>query len=276
MAAGLDLFYDTRNLRVDIMCQDISRDFENESGYVSRTGFLQAGFSVSPFLYPESEILKKVTPTLASLQLRDEASGLWETYNSLTLNFTLIKSSRVSLGAIYSTEVYLGRRFETSGWLAMASSQITKRIFFRLIYRDQKAIRYSLEPFQGYGKRAVASLIFQPSEKIDWTVDLTYADFFREADSEKIYDYTIVRNRLTYQVNKYLFFRGILEYNAYYKQFLTDFLASFTYIPGTVIHFGYGSLYEKLRWEDGIYVPARELLETRRGFFFKASYLWRF
>ncbi len=276
LAAGLDLLYDTRNLRLDVMFQDISRDFSTESGYLTRTGFLQAGFSVSPFLYPDSEILKKVTPTLACLQLRDEASGLWETYNSLTLNFTLIKTSRVSLGGIYSTEVYRGRRFETSGWLALASSQITKHVYFRVVLRNEKAIRYDINPYQGYGTRGSASLVYQPSEKINWELNLTYADFFRQAGSEKIYDYTIVRNRLTYQLNRYLFFRGVVEYNAFRKEVLTDLLASFTYIPGTVVHLGYGSLYEKVRWDDGVYVPARELLETRRGFFFKASYLWRF
>lgn len=274
-AAGLDILYDTRNLRIDALFQGISRDFATDSGYLTRTGFVQAGFSISPLLYPNSEVLRKISPTLTSLQLRDEASGLWETYDGLTLNFTLVRSSRVSLGYVYSTEVYLGRRFATNGWQAQVSSQITKQLYFRVLFRDGKAIRYADQPFQGYGQRALASLIYQPSEKINWALDFTYSDLFREAGSEKIYDYTILRNRLTYQVNKYLFFRGIVEYNAYRRELLTDFLASFTYIPGTVIHVGYGSLYEKIRWEDGAYAPARELLETRRGFFFKASYLWR-
>ena len=57
---------------------------------------------------------------------------------------------------------------------------------------------------------------------------------------------------------------------------MTDLLASFTYIPGTVIHLGYGSLYEKIRWEEGRYDPSDRFLETQRGLFFKASYLWRF
>jgi hypothetical protein len=275
VAAGLDVLYDTRNFRIDIGFQGISRDFATESGYFTRTGFAMAGLTISPLLYPRSEVLRRVVPSLTSLQLRDEPSGLWETNNSLTLSFILVRSSQVAAGYIYSTEVYGGRRFATSGWQLRASSQITKEFYFRVTYRDGKAIRYADEPFQGYGRRATAALIYQPSEKINWELDLTYADLFREAGSEKIYDYTIVRNRLTYQLNKYLFFRGIVEYNAYRKQLLTDFLASFTYIPGTVIFVGYGSLYEKIRWEDGAYVPGRELLETRRGFFFKASYFWR-
>ncbi|MFQ5788915.1 MAG: hypothetical protein ACE5JI_00390 [Acidobacteriota bacterium] len=56
---------------------------------------------------------------------------------------------------------------------------------------------------------------------------------------------------------------------------MTDLLASFTYIPGTVVHLGYGSLFEKLAWREGRYVPADQFLESRRGIFFKASYLWR-
>jgi hypothetical protein len=56
---------------------------------------------------------------------------------------------------------------------------------------------------------------------------------------------------------------------------MTDFLASFTYIPGTVIHVGYGSLFEKLGWREDEYVPSDRFMETKRGFFFKASYLWR-
>jgi len=42
---------------------------------------------------------------------------------------------------------------------------------------------------------------------------LTYVDFTRRSDSRRIYDYPIVNGKLTYQINRYLFFRGIVEYN---------------------------------------------------------------
>ena len=67
----------------------------------------------------------------------------------------------------------------------------------------------------------------------------------------------------------------VLEYNFFYKRMMTDFLASFTYIPGTVIHVGYGSLYERMEWIKGEYRPSDTFSEMRRGFFFKISYLWR-
>jgi hypothetical protein len=76
-------------------------------------------------------------------------------------------------------------------------------------------------------------------------------------------------------MNRYLFFRGIVEYNAFRREMLIDLLASFTYIPGTVLQLGYGSLYDKTEWVDGEYRDAPGLLEMKRGIFFKASYLWR-
>jgi hypothetical protein len=101
-------------------------------------------------------------------------------------------------------------------------------------------------------------------------LSLLYSDLFRDSDSEKIFAVTILRSRLTYQLNRYLFLRAIAEHNDFRKRLLTDFLASFTYIPGTVLHFGYGAIYEKniLLIDDGF-------AETQRGFFAKASYLWR-
>ena len=55
-------------------------------------------------------------------------------------------------------------------------------------------------------------------------LEMTYGDFYRTADSRKEYDITILRSRTTLQLNKYLFFRGIAEYNSYYKKLLLTWL----------------------------------------------------
>jgi hypothetical protein len=67
-----------------------------------------------------------------------------------------------------------------------------------------------------------------------------------------------------------------VEYNNYREQLLTDLLASFTWIPGTVFHIGYGSLFRKLAWDGSDYAEADAFMETDRGLFLKASYLHRF
>jgi hypothetical protein len=159
----------------------------------------------------------------------------------------------------------------------IAQSQILKQLSFSLIFNHGQKIRYVPDPYQGRGTDLAAEASFQPSENFLFDLSFTYSDFTRSPGGMKEYDYTIVRSLNTYQVNKYLFFRAIVEYNSFYKELMTDFLASFTYIPGTVIHFGYGSLYDRTEWNAGerAYVPSDRFLEIKRDFFFKASYLWR-
>ena len=121
----------------------------------------------------------------------------------------------------------------------------------------------------------MASVTYLPSENLNFALNLIPTRLHPQRRRPKEYDYTILRSLNTYQVNKYLFFRAIVEYNSFRERLMTDFLASFTYIPGTVIHVGYGSAYEKIAWENDRFISSDRFLESRRGFFFKASYLWR-
>ena len=207
--------------------------------------------------------------------LKDTPSGLTESDGGLSISVLLPGSTQLNVQGEYATEVFLGRKFETSGWSASLSSQVAKQLYLRGQVRRGYSIRYTADPYQGSGTRAVASLIYQPSDQLNWTASLTTTDFFRTSDGAKDFDYTILRNRLTYQLNKYLFFRVVVEYNSFRESLLTDFLASFTYIPGTVLQLGYGSIYNKVKWEDGLYREDDRFLEMNRGLFFKASYLWR-
>jgi hypothetical protein len=185
------------------------------------------------------------------------------------------RSTTNLFGYRYSTEVWLNERFSTSRARFIGSSQITNKLHLSLNYFYGNKIRYVQNPYQGKGSDISAAAAFLPTGKLHLEFSLLYSDFTREGNSRKEFDYTIIRSKNTFQVNKYLFFRAIVEYNSFRKQLVTDFLASFTYIPGTVIHIGYGSLYEKIRWEQGYYRPSDNFLEMNRGFFFKASYLWR-
>ena len=185
-------------------------------------------------------------------------------------NTTLIAGGR------YQTEIFLGQRFGRSGLRLIGTSQVTKQLLLEHALRLWAEDPVCRSPLSGPGKRRhvqrdLSSLGKAPLRASPWPIRIST----RSADGTKEYDYTIIRSQNTYQVNKYLFFRAIVEYNSFYKRLMTDLLASFTYIPGTVVHVGYGSLYEKLEWREGEYEPSDRFLETKRGFFFKVSYLWR-
>ncbi len=273
--AGLDYVYNTRNLDVNAGVQDLSDDFDTKTGFVTRTGISMLRAAVTPKFYPKSGFIRRIAPSLFSAQVKDKPSDLYETDNAFFLQFILKRNANVSFRANYSTEIFLGEKFKTSGVSVSGSSQLTKQLALSFSSRYGKTIRFSSDPFQGKGSDASASVTYQPSEKLNANLNFRYSDLFRDSNSEKIFDVKIWRGRLTYQLNRFLFFRGIAEHNSFRKRLLTDFLASFTYIPGTVMHLGYGSLYEKNYFENDVLISRNRFIETQRGVFAKASYLWR-
>jgi hypothetical protein len=274
-ALAADYLHDTRDLGLELGFYHVSADFRTDAGYLTRQGVTGLFGSLMPKIYPPSRVFRKLQPNLSLALVKDLPSGLFETNNALGLTVLLPGNTTAQVLGRYSTEVFLGERFDTSGGLFQITSHVTKQLYVRGLYSRGNSIRYAAEPYQGYGNRFTGSVTYKPSERFDLTGSLTFSDFTRRSTNEKEFDYAIWRGRLTYQANKYLFFRGVVEYNSYRRRMLTDLLASFTYIPGTVLQLGYGSLYDRIEWADGEYRPSERFLETRRGLFFKASYLWR-
>ena len=274
-ALGLQYDYQSRNMIISAALQDLGENFLTETGYLTRNGITRLKLGFLPRIYPKSDFWLRIDPIFHSFQIRDKFSGLYETENSFDLRFVLPRSSSVQIGGKAANEIFRGEKFGRSGLRLRAVTQFTKRLYFSLVYQYGRKIRYVDDPYPGRGSDASLGLEYLPTDNLHMEIGLAYSDFTRSADSKKEYDYAILRSLNTYQVNKYLFFRAIVEYNSFYKRLVTDFLASFTYIPGTVIHVGYGALYEKTAWRDDAYVPADRFLESQRGFFFKASYLWR-
>jgi hypothetical protein len=276
---GLRYAFSTRHWNVDLGLFDLSNDFRIDTGYVTRTGITMAPVFVNYSFFPKSKFFQKIDTFWWSYHTRDKASELFESYNHLVLRVSMPRQSQLRFDAILGNEVFCGQRFSLSGWRFRGNTQLTKQLYLEGGFRHSNRIHYdAADPYQGTGYTADLFLLFQPFDKLSMSLGVSYYDFYRSSDKGKIYDYTIYRNRTTFQVNRFLFFRSIVEYNNYYKKISADFLASFTYIPGTVIYVGYGSAYEKLKWnnEDREYFPSDDYLQTRKSFFFKASYLWRF
>lgn len=274
---GLVYNYDSRNLYYSFTGKEISENFNAETGYLTRTGIFALTGLVRPKIYPESSFIQRIDLETFSAQTQDKPSSMWETYNYVSAQAFFLGSWNFRLKYSYSTEVFESKKFKTGGFQIIFGSQFTKRLAVSLSYKRVNSIYYSQNPYQGKSNRLSVIMLYNLSENFESYSTFTFSDFYRDSDSQLIYEYPIFRERLTYQLNKYLFFRGIVEYNKYKRQLLTDFLVSFTYIPGTVIHLGYGSLYQKTEWNEfqNRYVDSNNYLEAQRGFFFKMSYLWR-
>jgi hypothetical protein len=275
-AASILYEYSTRKWVVNLGYQDISEKFQVDTGFLTRTGVRRIGAFAMYQIYPKSSFFQKIEPFYWSYHLYDTIYDMWETMNFFVLRFYLPRSTQVRFEGILGNEVYVGQRFNWNGFGFRAESQILKQLYVNGYVRWRGKVYYDAEaPYQGYGISAQAGLRYQPIDKLDFSLNMTYSDFYRSSDGQKIYDYTILRNRNTFQINKYLFVRAIFEYNLYYKRLTADGLISFTYIPGTVFYAGYGSALEQTAWNGSEYVESDHFQQTRRGFFFKISYLWR-
>ena len=275
-ALSLDYIYDDRKVSLEAGYQDISQNFQVDTGFLMRTGLRRLNVFSMYRIYPKSKFFQRIEPFYWSYHLYDTYSNMWETFNIFVLRFQLPRSTQVRFEGILANEVYEGRRFGRNGLGVRANSQLSKHFFLEASYRGAGAIYYDPDdPYQGDGNRASVGIEYQPTEKFDFIFSLDYADFTRRSNKEGIYSYTILRSFNTFQLNKYLFLRAILEYNTYRKRMTVDTLASFTYIPGTVVYVGYGSAFQRIRWTGNEYEESDRFRETKRGFFFKVSYLWR-
>ncbi|OGD10325.1 MAG: hypothetical protein A2Y86_04085 [Candidatus Aminicenantes bacterium RBG_13_62_12] len=275
-ALALGYNYSTRRVNLELGYQDVSQDFRVDTGFLTRTGVRRLGLFGMYSIYPKSKFFQRIEPFYWSSHLYDTYDRMFESLNVFVLRFWLPRSTMFRVDTLLGNEVFAGGRFDRGAFGIQLQTQLTKHLGLYLFGRHGAYIYYDPDdPYQGYGNRASFSAVFQPTGNLNSSVDLSYADFFRKTTKEKIYDYTLIRSWNTYQVNKYLFLRAIIEYNNYRKRLTADALVSFTYIPGTVIYVGYGSGRQKVEWDGAEYVESDRYLETNRGFFFKVSYLWR-
>jgi hypothetical protein len=193
---------------------------------------------------------------------------------AVDLSFT--KQGNLTARYVSERESWKGETFPLSSFNMEGGVQLTK--WFQMgggVTFGEQIYYPAVTPFKGDYFGAGFGFTLQPNSKLSLTLSLHHSHLRR--GPEEIYGVNIIYSRTTYQFNKYLFARAIVQYDSYEKNLLTDILASFTLIPGTVIHLGYGGLYEKRGWQNEQWIPGQgNLRNMKRSFFFKASYLWRF
>ncbi|HFA50477.1 MAG TPA: hypothetical protein ENJ95_15805 [Bacteroidetes bacterium] len=276
-AAGLGWFFNSRKLEIGLGAYDVSKGFQTDLGYLRRQGLLSFITSADYNFFFSQSPLQRLSPYFWGRCQRDHFDEKWECLNVLGTELAFPRQTEISLEAWLGNEVFAGQLFSRNAWSIEARSQITNFLSFGLDIFHGKLIYYDpASPFQGRGTFAGLDISLQPTGSIKSGFSLSHASFFRKGGGKKIYGVNIFRNRTTFQFNKYLFFRTVLEFNAFNKRLQADLLLSFTYIPGTVVYLGYGSIFEKTEWQNREYIRADKFLNTQRNLFFKASYLWRF
>ncbi len=269
--------YEDRKTLVTLGYHELSKDFALETGRLLRKGIRSFSPGVERYIYPQSEFLKLVILSYAGRWSRDTEYNMSEYTHEFEAAFQLPLSTELSLGYDLATEVFAGGLFNKDTFFTGGSSRPSKYLQLTFKYSSGGSPFYnSSPPFQGDLKTLFLSVNFQPNEKFSTQFQWRHHIFHGDEISTGDYNINIYRNKTIFQVNKYLSLRGIVEYDTGDKKILGDALVEFTYIPGTVIHLGYGSTFSKEYDVKGQIFRYHQFEETHSSFFFKASYLFRF
>jgi len=270
-------------LNLFFFAEHYTKDFRMDSAYYYRTGITSLSANIAPNFYPKKEKLpwlKKIKIQFSIGYTHDLETGMDDASLSSTLGFTFPLQGNFNIFYKIQKEAWQGESYNQNKYGVNGQVQLTKWLYLYGSFYLGKSLYYA-GPFLGHKLSFFFQTQIQPNYKFTQDFEYQYQNFTRASDDIRIYDLNILISRTTYQFNKYLFIRALLQYDSYREIVLTDMLASFTLIPGTVIHLGYGSLHQKLYWDettstwDSEMEPAK-YYQVTSSFFFKASYLIRF
>jgi uncharacterized protein DUF5916/cellulose/xylan binding protein with CBM9 domain len=271
VAAQMSYNYSDRKFVVSGQVEHYGKDFQMDTAFYNRTGFTSGwGYGELNF-YPQetgNSWLKRTQLFTWTKYGRDQIQNGNEGFvlTGMRLNFTRQGFFRIDKG--WGHEPWTGRQFKNGDSRISGQVQIFRWLNISGRFTNGWAIYYDPHnPFQGRSTTASAGFTLQPNAHINQSISYDTVRFDRASSGDRVYTVHIINVRSTYQFSRHFLVRAIEQFDNSRNRLLTDLLASYEFVPGTVFHAGYGSLYEK---------RAGNYLTTSRGLFFKASYLHRF
>jgi len=272
------LEYSSREVDVVAAYERYSENFLMYSAFQNRTHISRGIFYLGPSIYVKKlNWIQRLQPHVQYSRLYDMGTRMFDTNWWVGIDAYFTRGGFIRFEFRRDKEEWQGQLYSQKYLFAFARVQLFKWLYMDGFCRYGDQIYYHPEePCLGTGPNISIGFVLQPGVKLNMNLQYVYNALYRKTDDLKLLSVDIVNLQATYQFNKYFFIRGAVRYDDYQEKLLTDFLASFTLIPGTVIHLGYGSLYEQKEWRDNQWVPGQDrFLNMKNGLFFKISYLWR-
>jgi len=273
--------YNTRRLSVAGSAEHYDPGFEMRTAFINRVGitggwgFASVNFHPDKARYPW---LRRVSPFSFTQGGRDRLAGGNELLQVTGVRFSFTRQGSLRLDRFDGFETWAGRRFDRGNWRLQGNVQLYRWLSLDGQLLTGKAVFYDPdEPFQGESRSGQIGVTLQPGGRLSQALTFRRVAFDRASTGERVYDVDILFSRTTYQFSRQVFVRAIAQFDSSRYRVLTDLLGSYELRPGTVVFVGYGSLLEQREFVDGEWILGRGKYDvTRRGLFFKASYLHRF
>ncbi len=273
--------YETRRFQVQSQAEHYDRDFQMDTAFYNRTGFTAAWLFSEVNFYPTDSWLQRVHPFVFAKGGHDDVQEGDEDIVNAGLRFNFTRQGYVEVSRAQGHEAWQGQRYDIGNdYFVFGRMQMFRWLEAYAGNRRGPAIYYDDEdPFQGRSVVVFGGITLQPNQHLSENLEFDTVLFDRRSTGERVYDVSIINSKTIYQFDKHFLVRYLAQYDSLNRRFLSDLLASYEFVPGTVFHVGYGSLHEKRADANGLLVPVEEgdrYLTVNRGLFLKASYLKRF
>ena len=274
--------YETRPVLFLTQLEHYDTDFQMDTAFLKQTGVTQGWSFLAPSFYPDAKKsgwLKRVVPFVFTSYGKDRVQGGNKIFVLPGIRFHTTRQGFFRLDAGWGREPWAGRVFPTRVVRAFGGAQVLHWLNVFAYGSLSRSVYYDpVEPYSGNEKSLTVELSLQPSARFNQSVSWNRVVFDRADDGTNVYTVDVLNTRTTFQITRELALRAIVQYDSSRRQVLTDLLASWELLPGTVAYAGYGSLVEKRGWDGAQWTdePPLSYRTTQRGFFFKASYIHRF
>jgi hypothetical protein len=286
-AGHVSYTYETRRFQTGWQFEHYDRDFQMDTAFYRRTGFTNGYTYNEVNFYPgggKSFWVQRVAPFAFAKVGTDRVQDGDEYFFNTGIRFNFTRQGNFNIEMSRGEEAWQGQQFKASSDIFMfAGMQVVRWLNLfggggagPSIYYDE------VDPFQGYSQFGFFGLTFQPNQHLSQGINGDVVRFDRASNGERIYSVNVINSRTTYQFDKHFLVRLLLQYDSSEHRVLTDLLASYELVPGTVFHAGYGSMLERGpagTLPNEVNSPVRleeQYRAINRGLFFKASYLKRF
>ena len=273
--------YETKPVVFVTQMEHYDTGFQMDTAFMSQTGITQGWSFLAPSFYPSAKKLpwlKRVVPFVFARYGRDrvQRGSPWLVVPGVRVHFTRQGFFRVD--TILGEEAWAGRTFRISDTRVIGEAQLTRWLYLFARTTFGRSIFYDpVDPYAGRQRTYSAELGLQPSARFNQSVAYNRVEFDRASDGTRAYTVDVINTRTTFQLDTRVSVRAIVRYDSSRRQVLTDFLAAYELVPGTVAYAGYGALIERREWDGAGWIEGSgRYRATERGFFFKASYGYRF
>ncbi len=273
IAGQFSYSFNSRPFSFASQTEHYDKGFQMDTAFYNRTGFTSNWTYAEHSRYPKDKKswIKRYTVFYWNKAGRDRLQRESEAFHLFGFRTNLTRQGFFRIDRGFGHEPWAGRKFKSDNFRVQGGIQVTRWLNLNGNFNRGWGIYYDpVHPFQGRNRSARINVTFQPNSRFNQNVSFNKVSFNRASDGSRVYDVRILNSRSTYQFNKHFFLRAIGQYDSSRRRVLTDFLASYELVPGSVMHAGYGSLIEKPDGRPGGYQS------VSRGLFFKVSYLHRF